>query len=74
MSVGTLLYSEDCETFSPHKVALIKFVTAVIKFMFSSLTFFLSLVLPIVREKEKTCHSEKFVDLIMEPSIKQNTH
>lgn len=74
MSVGTLLCSEDCETFSPHKVAVIKFVIAVIKFMFSLLTFFLTLELPIVREKEKTCHGEKFGSLITNSATKQNTH
>lgn len=74
MSVGTLLCSEDCETFSPHKAAVIKFVIAVIKFMFSPLTFFLTLESPIIREKEKTCHGEKFRSLIMKSAMKQNTH
>lgn len=74
MSVGTLLCSEDCETFSPHKAAVIKFVIAVIKFLFSCLTFFLTLELPIVREKGKTCHGEKFWGPIIKPATKQNTH
>lgn len=74
MSVGTLLCSEDYETFSPHKVAVIKFVIAVIKFMFPPLTFFLTLELPIIREKEKTCHSEKIGGLITKSATKQNTH
>lgn len=74
MSVGTLLCSEDCKTFSPHKVALIRFVIAVIKFMFSPLTFFLTLELPSVREKEKTCHSEKFGDSIIKSVTKQDIH
>lgn len=74
MSVGILLCSEDCEAFSPHKVAVIKFVIAVIKLMFSLLSFFLTLDLPVVREKEKTCHGEKFGGLIVKSAAKQNTH
>lgn len=74
MSVGTLLCSEDCEAFSPCKIAVIKFVTAVIKFMFSPLTFFLTVELHIIREKEKICHGEKSRGLIMKSATKQNTH
>jgi len=75
MSVGTLLRSEDGETFPPPlQVAVIKFAIAVIKLMFSPLTFFLTLELPIIWKKEKTYCSEKFGGLIMKSATKQNTH
>lgn len=72
MSVGTLLCGKDCETFSPHKAAVIKFVTAVINLMFSPLAFFLTRAPPITRDKEKTCLSENFGDPTMEYATKQN--
>lgn len=55
---GHCCAAKSARHFSHHKVAAIKFVTAVINFVFSPLAFFPTLELPIIGEKEKARLSE----------------